>query len=122
MSECQGCRKLEHELSLAYEQVSDLKARAEALDRQRRIGDMTIGEQQARIEELEELLDVERLASLIHDEWMSWSKTLAERGEVIPEKVEWWRRYWVPYDELPELVKDQDREWAYKVAAKRDRR
>ena len=66
--------------------------------------------------QLEALLDIERLASLIHDEWISWSKTLAEKKEVTPEKAKAWEKYWVPYGELSEGVKDMDREWAYKVA------
>jgi len=66
------------------------------------------------------LLDIERLASLIHDEWISWSKTLASKGEVTSEKEKAWEKYWVPYDQLNEEVKDMDREWAYKVATLRN--
>jgi hypothetical protein len=72
---------------------------------------------EARIEALEKMLNIERLAALIHDEWVTWSQTLAERGEVIAEKIERWRAYWVPYVDLPAPVKEQDREWARKVAA-----
>ena len=71
-----------------------------------------------RAQDLEGLLDVERLASLIHDEWISWSKTLAEKKEVTPEKAKAWEKYWIPYSKLSEEVKDMDREWAYKVALK----
>ena len=77
-----------------------------------------LAEYKSRIAQLEALLGIERLASLIHDEWISWSKTLAEKKEVTPEKAKAWEKYWVPYSELSEEVKDMDREWAYKVALK----
>ncbi len=66
---------------------------------------------------LEALLDIERLASLIHDKWISWSRTLVLNGEVAQNKVRAWEKYWVPYEELSEEVKDMDREWAHKVAS-----
>jgi hypothetical protein len=61
-------------------------------------------------------LDVERLASLIHDEWVSWSKELASKEKLLgSERVERWKSLWVPYAELSETMKEHDREWARKV-------
>jgi hypothetical protein len=82
--------------------------------------DSRVAALEAQVARLREALSVERLASLIHDEWVSWSKTLAEKDEVIPEKAKAWEQYWVPYDELSEEIKEMDREWAYKVVGGKD--
>ena len=56
---------------------------------------------------------LERLAELEHEQWVSWSKGVAH--EVSPERRRRWQEYWVPYDALPEEVKEEDRVWARKV-------
>lgn len=56
---------------------------------------------------------VEKLAELEHEQWMEWSKSVA--GEVSDSRISRWELYWVPYDELSEAVKEQDRIWARKV-------
>jgi hypothetical protein len=56
---------------------------------------------------------LERLAALEHEQWTAWSQTVAD--EVSEERRRRWAAYWVPYPELPEEVKEQDREWARKV-------
>ena len=58
---------------------------------------------------------LERLAELEHFQWMEWSKSVA--AEVGAERRERWEAYWVPYAELPEELKEQDRKWARKVLA-----
>lgn len=58
---------------------------------------------------------LERLAELEHEQWMEWSKAVAD--EVSPERRARWGKYWVPYDQLSEEVKEQDRVWARKVIA-----
>lgn len=58
-----------------------------------------------------ELLEV--LSELEHVQWMEWSKAVAD--EVSPERRKRWEKYWVPYDQLPEEVKEHDRVWARKV-------
>lgn len=62
---------------------------------------------------------LERLARLEHEQWMEWSQAVAD--EVSPERRERWRRYWVPYEELPEEIKELDRQWARKVLAEVER-
>lgn len=57
---------------------------------------------------------IERLASLIHDQWMSWSKTIAEEENISPERLHRWAYYWRPYEELNEESKEADRKWARK--------
>lgn len=56
---------------------------------------------------------LEKLAALEHAQWISWSRAVAE--EVSAERVERWRNFWVPYEDLPEEVKQLDRVWAEQV-------
>lgn len=56
---------------------------------------------------------LERLARLEHEQWMGWSKAVVD--EVSPDRREQWEKYWVDYDELPENIKELDREWARRV-------
>lgn len=59
----------------------------------------------------EELL--ERLAEVEHEQWMHWSQSVA--AEVSAERRQRWQACWVPYEDLPEEEKEQDRIWARKV-------
>ena len=56
---------------------------------------------------------LERLAELEHEQWVAWSKAVAD--EVSAERRQRWEACWVPYAELPDDVKEQDRVWARKV-------
>jgi hypothetical protein len=56
---------------------------------------------------------LERLAELEHEQWVAWSRAVA--GEVAPERRKRWEAMWVPYNQLPESVKEEDRVWARKV-------
>ncbi len=58
---------------------------------------------------------IEKLAELEHDQWVEWSKSVAK--EVSESRLSRWEHYWVPYSELSEAVKEQDRIWARKVLA-----
>jgi hypothetical protein len=56
---------------------------------------------------------VEKLAELEHDQWIFWSKAVAKH---VPDKVsQKWEYSWVPYAELSEDLKEQDRIWARKA-------
>ena len=57
----------------------------------------------------------EKIAELEHEQWVQWSKAVAE--EVSPERKVRWEKLWIPYDELTEEQKDQDRIWADKALA-----
>lgn len=59
----------------------------------------------------EELL--ERLAEVEHEQWMAWSQSVA--AEVSAERRQRWQACWIPYEDLPEDVKELDRQWARKV-------
>ncbi|HEX8110066.1 MAG TPA: hypothetical protein VF516_20190 [Kofleriaceae bacterium] len=56
---------------------------------------------------------VERVAEVEHAQWMAWSKEVAP--EVSPARRARWMKYWVPYKDLPEEVKELDRVWARKA-------
>lgn len=56
---------------------------------------------------------VERVAAIEHEQWTAWSKSVAD--EVSPERRARWEKYWVPYEQLPDDVKELDRVWARKV-------
>jgi hypothetical protein len=58
---------------------------------------------------------LERLAELEHEQWVAWSRAVA--GEVSEERRRRWQAWWVPYRELPESAKEEDRAWARKVLA-----
>jgi len=62
---------------------------------------------------------LERIARLEHEQWMAWSKDVA--SEVNPERRARWQKYWVPYEDLPEDIKELDRVWARKVLAELDK-
>ena len=50
-----------------------------------------------------------------HEQWVAWSKTLEKYGNITRERLDRWKRLWVPYSELSEKDKEQDRVWARKV-------
>ena len=74
-----------------------------------------------RIEALEQQIPqyflIEKLAALEHQQWVEWSKELSEKEQLSEERQKRWQTLWVPYNELPENMKDHDRKWAKKVIA-----
>jgi hypothetical protein len=56
---------------------------------------------------------VEKLAEIEHEQWMAWAKEV--RHEVSEERRKRWQACFVPYQDLPEDVKEQDRVFARKV-------
>ncbi len=62
---------------------------------------------------------LERLARVEHQQWMEWSQAVAD--EVSPQRRERWQRYWVPYEDLPEEIKELDRQWARRALAEMER-
>lgn len=57
----------------------------------------------------------EQIAAIEHDQWCQWSQHLAATETLSADRLERWKVMWVPYDQLPEHVKDGDRVWAKKV-------
>jgi hypothetical protein len=60
---------------------------------------------------------LEELAALEHEQWVYWSKSVCETENLSPERVERWKKFWCPYNELDEETKEHDRVWARKVMA-----
>ena len=73
----------------------------------------------------------EWLSEQEHIQWEQWSKSLGEllqsllkaisngynskAQHKILEKLISWKKNWIPYKELPEEIKEYDREWADKI-------
>jgi hypothetical protein len=57
---------------------------------------------------------LEELAAVEHEQWVTWSKTVAKEG-LTPERIERWEKFWTEYAELDDDVKEYDRIWARKV-------
>ena len=63
----------------------------------------------------------ERLAAIEHDQWMAWARNLRATELLSYERLQRWAYLIVPYDELPEDRKEDDRLWADKVLAAIDK-
>ena len=61
---------------------------------------------------------VEEIAEIEHNQWMRWSKELAEKELLTNARLKRWKKLWKPHNELTEEQKDQDRaEGIYLVPA-----
>lgn len=69
------------------------------------------------VESLDEDKAIEALASIEHDQWVEWAKSLAKNEKLSSDRVKRWKKLYVPYDELTEESKEQDRVYARKVIA-----
>jgi RyR domain len=56
---------------------------------------------------------IEKLAELEHEQWMSWVKAIW--NEISAERRARWTPMLIPYEDLSDDAKEQDREWARKV-------
>lgn len=65
----------------------------------------------AKSENGDEIL--EKLSEIEHEQWMEWSKSVA--SEVSEQRKKRWEKYWIPYKDLTDEVKEQDRKYAKKV-------
>ena len=64
-------------------------------------------------EEIKGLREI--LSDLEHEQWMSWSKYIAENNKIPKELLDKWKENWKPYSKLDEKTKDSDRIWADKI-------
>ena len=58
---------------------------------------------------------LEKLAELEHTQWIDWALNLMSQEELSVKRQQRWKKYMVPYEELSEEIKEQDREWAKKT-------
>jgi len=63
----------------------------------------------------EEFQKIEKLAALEHEQWMAWSKDIVKTESIRYGRLERWQKLWIPYEQLTEEQKEQDRVWARKV-------
>lgn len=54
----------------------------------------------------------EKLASIEHEQWITWSRALVNSETLSSERIERWKKLWVPYTQLTEEMKDFDRKYA----------
>ena len=60
---------------------------------------------------------IEELSRLEHDQWMEWASSLMAKEQLSEARCERWKQFMVPYEQLPDDVKEFDRVWARKSAA-----
>ena len=58
---------------------------------------------------------IEALSALIHEEWMHWAQHLVSSEKLSSERLERWKKLFVPFRDLSEEMKEKDREWARKA-------
>lgn len=58
---------------------------------------------------------LEQLASLEHDQWIEWAKSLMKNEKISDERKERWEKLFIPYLNLSEESKEQDRVYARKI-------
>jgi len=58
---------------------------------------------------------VEALAELEHNQWVCWSKDVSQKEKLSRERLRRWKGLWIPYSELSEEMKEEDRKWARKA-------
>jgi hypothetical protein len=59
---------------------------------------------------------LEELASLEHDQWQGWAKAILKKEPSITEdRRKRWEKLFVPYSELSDKSKEQDRRYARRV-------
>ncbi len=63
----------------------------------------------------EELDLLETLAELEHQQWMNWAKQIMQKEKLSQETTKRWKNYFIPYKDLPEDIKELDRNYARKV-------
>lgn len=61
---------------------------------------------------------IEVLAALEHEQWVEWAQTfMREPLSLSRARIKGWDRYFVPYAQLDETAKEQDRVWARRSLA-----
>jgi hypothetical protein len=58
---------------------------------------------------------LERLAALEHEQWIEWSQQIAKTENISEKRLHRWHDLWVPYEDLPEETKEDDRIYARQV-------
>jgi len=84
----------------------------------------TIEERIARDSEFKEALEqpaqepvalLEALSDLEHQQWMKWAKSIIDSEPISEARKQRWLTMMVDYKDLPDNIKEYDREWARKI-------
>jgi len=59
----------------------------------------------------------EKIAELEHEQWMAWAGSIIKTEAISKERAQRWQQLMIPYSQLTEEQKDQDRIWADKLLA-----
>ena len=54
----------------------------------------------------------ECIAALEHEQWMQWVQNILKTEHISSDRMQRWGSLMIPYDDLTEVQKDADREWA----------
>ena len=66
--------------------------------------------------EMRKTVLLDELAKLEHEQWKSWAYELMDTENLSKERTDrWLKHHGKVWSELPEDVKDKDREWAEKI-------
>lgn len=65
--------------------------------------------------------DVELVSEFMHDAWMKWAGTVLREETISEDRRARWKSFMVPYAELPDIVKEKDREFARSLLKKMGR-
>lgn len=60
----------------------------------------------------------EKVSEVFHEAWESWSQEIAKKETLSQERLDRWKKLWVPYKDLTELQKEADRGWARRLKDK----
>lgn len=63
----------------------------------------------------DEKKQLEELADLEHEQWIKWSKDISRTEDISEDRKKRWQQYWIPYKDLPDNIKEEDRKYARKV-------
>ncbi len=58
---------------------------------------------------------LDRIASVIHKEWIEWSRETAHRERISEATLRRWKSRWIPFEHLPDKEKERDRIWARRI-------
>jgi hypothetical protein len=57
----------------------------------------------------------EKIAEILHNIWIEWSRVVASAETISESRLNRWMSMWVPYGNLTEAHKEQDRVYAERV-------
>ena len=57
----------------------------------------------------------EKVAELEHEQWITWASSIISTEAISKDRIQRWQHLMIPYNQLTEEQKVQDRRWADKV-------